>query len=387
MTSTAHARARGYFAAAGVSSPLWAFARALSVVACLAAAPAPATAQAPAESPFFRIATGEIDGPAFAVAGVIAGGLSNPPGARPCDRGGSCGVPGMIAVAQAIGDPAGAVDLLVRNQLEAVLMPADQAVRVYQNRQGRNGEARALLRTVGTVYVEALHLVVLADSAYRMAGDLKGQTLTIAGADASGQRLARQALAQLGLAAVPQSRTAPALSAALDQLGEGQIDAVVTAGAAPIEGLVEIARSMPLRLLGMPEAAAKALIADHRYLVGGTIAAATYAGVMEAEVLGLPTQLYVSADADPNMIYQVTRALWNPATLKLMAAGPPEARDARLDRAIAGLVVPIHPGAARFYRESGILTTVDPAELAPPVSPQKMRGELPALRPAPRPEG
>ena len=49
---------------------------------------------------FFRIGTGSTGGTYYPVGGVIAGAISNPPGSRPCERGGSCGVPGLIAVAQ-----------------------------------------------------------------------------------------------------------------------------------------------------------------------------------------------------------------------------------------------------------------------------------------------
>jgi len=84
-----------------------------------------------ADPQFFRIGTGVVESPAFAVAGIVAAGLSSPPGARPCDRGGSCGVPGLIALAQAIGSPAEAIDLLEQRQLDAVLVPASEAHRAF----------------------------------------------------------------------------------------------------------------------------------------------------------------------------------------------------------------------------------------------------------------
>src|SRR5258706_7625719 len=89
----------------------------------------PALAQG--EPQFFRIGSGVVDSPSFAVAGLVAAGLSSPPGGRPCDRGGSCGVPGMIALAQAIGSAAEAIDLLEQRQLDAVLVPASDAHHAY----------------------------------------------------------------------------------------------------------------------------------------------------------------------------------------------------------------------------------------------------------------
>ena len=48
---------------------------------------------------FFKIGTGGTGGTYYPIGGLIANAVSNPPGSRPCDKGGSCGVPGLIAIA------------------------------------------------------------------------------------------------------------------------------------------------------------------------------------------------------------------------------------------------------------------------------------------------
>jgi TRAP-type uncharacterized transport system substrate-binding protein len=52
---------------------------------------------------FFRIGTGGVAGTYYPIGGLIAGIISNPPGSRPCAKGGSCGVPGLIVTAQSSG--------------------------------------------------------------------------------------------------------------------------------------------------------------------------------------------------------------------------------------------------------------------------------------------
>ena len=49
---------------------------------------------------FFRIGTGGTGGTYYPIGGLIANAISNPPGSRACDKGGSCGVPGLVAIAQ-----------------------------------------------------------------------------------------------------------------------------------------------------------------------------------------------------------------------------------------------------------------------------------------------
>src|SRR6266436_8156840 len=53
------------------------------------------------ELKFFRIGTAATTGTYFQIGGVLASAISKPSGSRDCDHGGSCGVPGLVAVAQA----------------------------------------------------------------------------------------------------------------------------------------------------------------------------------------------------------------------------------------------------------------------------------------------
>src|ERR1051325_7498854 len=55
---------------------------------------------------FFRILTGGTVGTYFPIGGLIANAISNPPGSRPCDDGGSCRVPGPGASSGALNGSA-----------------------------------------------------------------------------------------------------------------------------------------------------------------------------------------------------------------------------------------------------------------------------------------
>ena len=58
--------------------------------------------------------------------------------------------------------------------------------------------------------------------------------------------------------------------------------------------------------------------------------------------------------APDDLIYAITKALWNDATQRLLEARDPLGKQVRLEDALDGLSIPLHPGAKRFYREAGL---------------------------------
>ena len=77
--------------------------------------------------------------------------------------------------------------------------------------------------------------------------------------------------------------------------------------------------------------------------------------------------LWVVNDAEPgDVVYAVTRALFNPANRALLDQSHPSARLIRLDTATADLPAPLHPGAARFYREARQVCRALPVPMRPP---------------------
>ena len=68
--------------------------------------------------------------------------------------------------------------------------------------------------------------------------------------------------------------------------------------------------------------------------------------------------LNVSSDLSEELIYGLTKALWNKNTRTLLDTGHAKGKQITPDTAldgIAALGVPLHPGAEKFYKEAGLL--------------------------------
>jgi len=68
--------------------------------------------------------------------------------------------------------------------------------------------------------------------------------------------------------------------------------------------------------------------------------------------------LVVSSDQSEELIYGITKALWNKNTRKLLDNGHAKGKQVTAETAldgVLGLGVPLHPGAERFYKEAGLM--------------------------------
>ena len=85
------------------------------------------------------------------------------------------------------------------------------------------------------------------------------------------------------------------------------------------------------------------------------IAAETYKGVAQVNTLALGAQWVTSAKADPQTVYEITKALFSDATQKALAAGHAKGKFITKENAVKSAGIPFHPGAEKFYREAGLM--------------------------------
>jgi TRAP transporter TAXI family solute receptor len=330
---------------------------AMIALAVLAGAAPPVRAQHDEEpaSRYFRIGTAASGGTYFPIGGLIASAISSPPGARPCEEGGSCGVPGLIAVAEATQGSVENIRLIGAGRLEAGLCQADVAEAAFRGLGAFAKAPQPRLRAIATLFRESLHLVVRADSPITEIAQLKQKRVSL-GEEASGTEVDAEAVlaaSHLRLRDVTALFLSP--GEASDALRAGSIDAFFLVAGAPVSTIVELAETTPIRLLPIHGPAMEALHKAHAFLLASSIPAGLYHGVGATETVGVGAELVVAAELDEALAHDVTKALWNDGTHKLLMGGHPEGARIRLEHALDGLAIPLHPGAERYYREIGLI--------------------------------
>ncbi len=211
------------------------------------------------------------------------------------------------------------------------------------------------LRTIGALFEEHIHLVTLTDSGINSVADLAGKRVSL---DEPGSGTYVDANLILEAGGVSQdSITVEALKggAASEALRNGQIDAFFVVAGYPTGSLVELASAADMKIVPIDGATAEALTSEYGFFAASDIPEGTYEGVAGAPTISVGAQWYTFASQDEELIYNITKALWNAESRKLLDVGHAKGRTITLETALNGVGVPLHPGAERFYREMGLI--------------------------------
>lgn len=308
------------------------------------------------EARYFRIGTGSTDDTYFAVGAAIASVISSPRGSRECGEGRGCGVPGLIAMAISTGGAAENVGAVASGAIDSAITQADIAYWAFSGTgafQGRKPMDK--LRAVGGLYTDIIHLAVRRDSNIGSVRDLRGKRVSL-GESGSGTAIAaRLILGAFGLAESDVRAQSLKIGTAADLLREGRLDALFLVAGLPDDTLAELAENVELKLLPLAGEEVTRLRRGHEFFRPGIIPRGTYRGADETASLGVPAIWIVSADVPDSIAYGITKALWSQAARQRLETGMAEGRIIRLQDALAGVSLPLHPGAAQFYREAGIV--------------------------------
>jgi len=322
------------------------------VLAGMAFAVLAPTPKAQDEILYFRIGTGSSSSTYFPIGAVIANAISNPPGSRACERGGSCGVPGLIAVAQTTRGSIENVEAIRDGVLESGLSQADIAYWAYKG-AGIFSERGPFsnLRAIANLYQESLHVVVRADSDIESIPQLKGKRVAVGEEGEATMVTARLVLDAYGLSAKRIKPVYLAPQAAAEALRAQEIDAFILVGGSPVPVVTDLAEDVAIRLLPLDGEPAQQLRQEYPFLTVDVILADTYRGVPGTVSLGVGTLWVVSAELDTELVYGITRALWHETTRKLLDDASPLGRKIRMETALSGVPIPLHRGAERFYAD------------------------------------
>lgn len=306
----------------------------------LAAAAAPAVAQ----QQFISIGTGGVTGVYYPTGGAICRLVNK-------DR----KEHGIRCSAESTGGSVYNINTVRAGELEFGVAQSDWQYHAY-NGTSKFEDAGAFegLRAVFSVHPEPFTLIARKGSGIAKFEDLKGQKVNV-GNPGSGQR----ATMEVVMDAFGMSMDDFALAAELkgsemaQALCDGKIDAMIYTIGHPAAAVTEAATTCDVELVSVQGAPIDGLIANNPYYSSATIPGGMYKGTdADVTTFGVGATFISSTNVPDNVVYTVVKAVFdNFDDFKKLHPAFANLQEAQMIS--DGLSAPLHPGAAKYYKERG----------------------------------
>ncbi|HEX6010893.1 MAG TPA: TAXI family TRAP transporter solute-binding subunit [Geminicoccaceae bacterium] len=305
---------------------------------------------------FLRLGTGSLTGTYYPIGELIARAISSPPGARPCGEAGGCGVPNLILVVQTSKGSVENVEDIQSGKIESGFGQSDVAHGAFTGTGVFAGRPpMESLRALASLYLESVHLVAAPGSSIGSVADLRGRRVSL-DVEGSGTLVdARLILEGFGLSMDDFRPIHASSGKSIDLMAAGELDALFLVAGYPAAAVSELVRDRGAYLVPIAGPEAETLREKHRFLTPDVIPGGTYQDIETATpTLGVAALWVVAAKLDEELVFEITQALWHPASLKLLREGHPKGDEITPANALRGVAIPVHPGAASYYRAHGL---------------------------------
>ena len=208
------------------------------------------------------------------------------------------------------------------------------------------------LRGIAAIYPNYIQIVASADSGITTLADLKGKSVSV-GAPKSGTELnARAILAAAGMSYDDLGKVEYLpFAESVELMKNRQLDATLQSAGLGVASIKDLSTSIAVQMVEVPADVVATLGAPY---IDATIPAGTYDGqdgdVKTAAVVNF---LVTNDGVSDDTAYAMTKLLFE--NLPKLEAAHKAAAQIKLENALKGMPLPLHPGAEKYYKEQGLM--------------------------------
>jgi TRAP transporter TAXI family solute receptor len=238
--------------------------------------------------------------------------------------------------------------LIETGQIELAMIQTDLAYAAYTQGLGASPQPMKNMRGVGVLYTTPLHLLATEASHIKNVMDVRGKRVFAGAAGSSLEFTAKTSLQALGLSFDDMQIKRMPDADLVHSLKDGELDAVFYRGNDPYPIIQEMLNVPGVSFISMSQSQIETIRAHRPFLHSTPIPAGIYGNQPEIETVGGDMLLVCRADLPDELVYWVTRTLFE--LLPELTDALPSLRQIDPEHVQAS-PLPLHAGAARFYRE------------------------------------
>lgn len=296
----------------------------------------------PAKKVFISIATGGTGGTYYPLGGAMAKIYNE-------------NVEGVTANAQSTGASVENIGLVSKGETEIAFVQNDVTYYAFTGTETfKDKDKITNVRGMAMLYPEVVQIIATAESGIKSVADLKGKKLAVGAAGSGTEVNARQVLAEYGLTYDDLGKADYlSFNEAADQLKNKQIDAAFVTGAIPTSAVTEVTQTASINVIPVDSDKIASLSSKYPFYTEVVIPANSYKGQTEdVSAAAVMAMLVVPEDLDEELAYNLTKQLFEQRQVIIDTHA--RGNDIKLETALAGMPIDLHPGAKKYYDEMGI---------------------------------
>jgi TRAP transporter TAXI family solute receptor len=207
------------------------------------------------------------------------------------------------------------------------------------------------LRALAAIYPIYIQIIATKGSGVRTLADLKGKSLAV-GAPRSGTDLGTRAILKAAGMTYGDLGKVEYLSfaQAVERMKNRQLDATLQPASLGVVSIRDLAATNDINLVSIPQDLVQEIGAPY---VAAIIPANTYPGQEEAvPTVAVVNFLVTHVGVTEETGYQMTKLVFE--NMGQLQAAHQAAKDLTLEASLAGMPLPLHPGAERYFKEKGL---------------------------------
>jgi TRAP transporter TAXI family solute receptor len=256
------------------------------------------------------------------------------------------------------------IQMLMNKEVQLAILQGLYGAMAYQGKGTYDGQPIKNIRSITMLWENVEHFLLQTE--YAKTGNIQdlqnlNQKYSIGKRGSGTEGSTRTILQALGIE--PETDLTPeylGYSPSVQAMIDGRIAGASTPAGIPAAAVTQALAQLGenVTILSFTDAQLQRIRAEFPVWTAYTLPANTYPGQTKAiQTIAQPNFLACHADLSEDVIYTLTKTIYDnlaeiqnihKATLAM-----------KLEKAIAGLAVPLHPGAAKFYREKGLNIPTD----------------------------
>lgn len=289
------------------------------------------------EQKFLTIAAGGSSGPYYIIGGAMAKIFNEKLGYN--------------SSVQSTGASVENINLLKTKKVDVAFVMSDVATFAVNGTENfKEGGPVKNISALSGLYPNVVQIITLKDRNIKSVYDLKGKRVSVGAPNSGVEVNARMVLGGHGLSYKDMKVDYLSYSESVEQMKNGNIDAAFVTSGLPNATVIDLMSSRDVQIVPIRKEDIEKMKKEFPFFTALEIPAGMYKNDKPIPTAAIRNILLVRSDMTEDQVYKLTKTYFENMEDLRKAHGA--MKEVKLEEAGKDLVVPLHPGAEKYYKEA-----------------------------------